>query len=70
MSDFDTGLPSVRQVQTYIKDKQAVEIKLMTNDILVGIVFWQDQNCICLRDEQEQQLLVWRGAIAYLKPRV
>lgn len=70
MSDFDTGLPSVRQVQTYIKDKQAVEIKLLTNDIVVGTVFWQDQNCLCLRDEQDQQLLVWRGAIAYLKPKV
>ncbi|MCG5061026.1 MAG: RNA-binding protein hfq [Limnoraphis sp. WC205] len=69
MSDFDTGLPSIRQVQTYTQDKQPVEIKLLTNDILVGTVFWQDHNCICLQDEHQKPILVWRQAIAYLKPK-
>lgn len=70
MSDFDTGLPSIRQVQTYTQDKQPIEIKLLTNDILTGTVFWQDHNCICLQDENQQPILVWRQAIAYIKPKL
>lgn len=69
MSEFDIGLPSIRQVQTYLKDKQPVEIKLVTNDILEGTLFWQDQNCLCLQDQQQQLTLVWRQAIVYLKPK-
>ncbi|ERT09284.1 hypothetical protein M595_0708 [Lyngbya aestuarii BL J] len=70
MSDFDTGLPSIRQVQTYTQEKQPIEIKLLTNDILVGTVFWQDHHCICLQDEHQQPILVWRQAIAYIKPKI
>ena len=69
MSEFDIGLPSIRQIQTYLKDKQPVEIKLTTNDILEGTISWQDQNCICLQDTQQQPILVWRQAIAYLKAK-
>ncbi|MGL5083834.1 MAG: Hfq-related RNA-binding protein [Microcoleaceae cyanobacterium] len=69
MSEFDTGLPSIRQVQTWTKEKRSVEIKLLTNDVLVGTVFWQDQNCICLQDSQQQVTLIYRQAIAYLKPK-
>lgn len=69
MSEFDTGLPSVRQVQGLIKDKQEIELKLVTNDLLVGKILWQDINCICLADGSEQPILVWRQAIAYLKPK-
>ncbi|MGB3534098.1 MAG: RNA-binding protein hfq [Microcoleaceae cyanobacterium] len=69
MSEFDIGLPSIRQIQTYLKDKQPVEIKLITNDVLEGTISWQDQNCICLQDAQQQTTLVWRQAIAYLKAK-
>lgn len=69
MSDFNTGLPSIRQIQSSIKDKREVELKLVTNDLLVGKILWQDSNCICLVDENEQQILIWRRAIAYLKPK-
>jgi host factor-I protein len=68
MSEFETGLPSVRLIQSYIKDKQQVELKLMTGDLLVGKIFWQDHTCICLLDASEQQILIWRSALAYLKP--
>ncbi|OKH23008.1 RNA-binding protein hfq [Hydrococcus rivularis NIES-593] len=69
MSDFNTGLPSIRQIQSSIKDKREVELKLVTNDLLMGKILWQDSNCICLVDENEQQILIWRRAIAYLKPK-
>ncbi|MGL5807451.1 MAG: Hfq-related RNA-binding protein [Xenococcaceae cyanobacterium] len=42
MSEFNTGLPSVRQIQTLIKDQQEFELKLITDDIIVGKVIWQD----------------------------
>jgi host factor-I protein len=67
MSEFDTSLPSIRQVQTLIADTQEVELKLTTDDLLVGKILWQDVNCICLVDQYEQKTLIWRQAIVYLK---
>lgn len=69
MSGFNTDLPSVRQVQTYIKDKQEVELKLMTDDLLVGKVFWQDDYCICLLDQYDKPILIWRHSLVYIKPK-
>jgi host factor-I protein len=69
MSDFDPGLPSIRQVQTYIQDKQEVELKLTSDDLLVGKIIWQDANCLCLVDHYEKPTLVWRQALVFLKPK-
>jgi host factor-I protein len=69
MSQFDTGLPSVRLVQDYIKDKQEVEVKLTSDDLLVGRLVWQDPDCLCLLDQYEQPTLVWRQSLVYLKPK-
>ena len=69
MSDFDTSLPSTRQIQTYIQEKKEVEIKLITNDLYVGKVFWQDPNCICLFGQYDSPILIWRQSIVYLKPK-
>ncbi len=67
MSEFETGLPSVRLIQSYIKEKQQIELKLVTGDLLVGRVFWLDNSCICLLDASEKQILISRQAIAYIK---
>ncbi len=67
-SEFDTALPSIRQVQKLIKDASFVEMKLVTGDSLTGKISWQDQNCLCLVNEDNQPTTVWRHAIAYLKP--
>ncbi|MBP0018696.1 MAG: RNA chaperone Hfq [Cyanobacteria bacterium SBLK] len=64
MTEFDTGSPSVRQIQGLVRDKQNVEFKLVTGDVLTGKVFWQDAYCICIETEAGQTVL-WRGAIAY-----
>lgn len=66
VTEFDTGLPSVRQVQALIRDQSTVELKLMTGDTLNGIVMWQDANAICLSINSET-VLVMRAAIAYIK---
>ncbi|HEY9295360.1 MAG TPA: RNA-binding protein hfq [Phormidium sp.] len=66
-SAFDTNLPSVRQVQSIIKAQKRVELKLLTGEVIGGTLRWQDQNCIAIIDENNQQSLVWRQSIAYLK---
>lgn len=66
-STFDTGLPSIRQVQTLIRDQQNVEVKLTTGDTILGALSWQDVNSICVKDEQGQSAILMRGAIAYVK---
>ncbi len=69
MTEFDTGLPSVKQVQAYIKDKQEIELKLVTDDLIVGKIMWQDHQCICVVDHYDQPSLVWRQAVVFLKPK-
>lgn len=68
-SEFDPALPSIRQIQTLIKQANTVELKLVSGDLLTGKISWQDQNCLCLVDENNQPITVWRSAITYLKPR-
>ena len=68
-TQFDPSLPSVKQVQTLIKEAVAVELKLLTGDILTGRVLWQDPHCICIADENSQQITIWKQAIAYIKPK-
>ncbi|MEO0541092.1 MAG: RNA-binding protein hfq [Cyanobacteria bacterium P01_A01_bin.105] len=65
-TDFETGIPSIRQVQMLIRDQQGVEVKLTTGDVINGNVRWQDQNAVCVESEG-QTLILMRGAIAYIK---
>lgn len=69
MTELQTGLPSIRQIQTLIKDQQEVELKLITDDLIVGKILWQDDYCVCIVDHYEQPTLVWRQALVYLKPK-
>ncbi|MDJ0846657.1 Hfq-related RNA-binding protein [Crocosphaera sp.] len=68
MTEFDTGLPSVRLVQKYIKDQQKIVIQLTTTETITGQVLWQDPLCLCVSDESNQSLLIWRQALVYMKP--
>ncbi len=67
MSIFEPGLPSIRLIQSYIKNKEQVEIGLMTNNILKGQILWQDHNAICLLDQHQNKTLIWLQSIAYMK---
>ncbi|PMB04001.1 RNA-binding protein hfq [Fischerella thermalis CCMEE 5198] len=67
ITEFDTSLPSTRQLQNLIKQAAATEIKLLTGDILTGRVMWQDQYSVCV-DDNSQQIIIWKQAIAYFKP--
>jgi host factor-I protein len=69
-TELETGLPSIRQVQTIIREEKEVELKVTTGDVLVGKIRWQDQHCICLLDQYDQPTLIWRQAIVYIKPKL
>lgn len=67
--EFETGLPSVRQMQALIKDNTEVEVKLVTSDLVVGKLRWQDTNCLCVIDHYDQPTIVWKQAIVFIKPK-
>ncbi|NMG11298.1 RNA chaperone Hfq [Brasilonema sp. UFV-L1] len=69
ITEFDTSLPSFRQVQNLIQQALTIEIKLLTGDILIGRMIWQDSQCMCLMHENNQQTIIWKQAIAYIKPK-
>jgi host factor-I protein len=69
LTEFDTTLPSTRQVQNLIKQTIPVEFRLLTGDVITGKILWQDPQCICIADENSQQTTVWKQAIAYIKPK-
>ena len=65
--EFDTTLPSIRQIQNWIKQKTTVQFKLITGDTITARIFWQDVNCICVVDSQDDHITINRLAIVYLK---
>ncbi|MEN9217306.1 MAG: RNA-binding protein hfq [Gloeomargarita sp. HHBFW_bins_162] len=67
MTELDTGLPSVRQVQSYIQDKKGVEVKLTTGDVLAGQIVWQDPNYFRLVNGQQESFLLYRPTVVYIK---
>jgi host factor-I protein len=69
MPELDVNLPSTRQIQSLIKDKISVEIKLLTNDVFVGRILWQDPDCLFFVDANEQKISIYRHAIVFIKPQ-
>jgi host factor-I protein len=69
MPELDVNLPSTRQIQSLIKDKISVEIKLLTNDVFTGRILWQDTDCLFFVDASEQKISIYRHAIAFIKPQ-
>lgn len=65
--EFATGFPSVRQLQTLIREKKTIEVKLLTGDLISGRVLWQDPHCICLEVEHQGKHQIWKQAIGFMK---
>ena len=68
-TELETGLPSIRQIQSLTREGTEVELKLVTGDLLTRKIRWQDQHCLCLMDHYDQPTIVWRQAIVFLKPK-
>jgi len=69
MTNFNVGYPSIRQLQTFIKEKHELEVKLITGDVFTGKILWQDENCVCFILNDNQKIFLWYQAIAYFKPK-
>ncbi len=67
LTQFDTSLPSIKQVQRLIQEKTSIELKLITGDTIAGQLLWQDLECFCIMANDNQKTTVWKQAIAYLK---
>ncbi len=67
VTEFNTGIPSVRRLQRVIRDRELLEVKLNTGDVFVGQLRWQDPDCLCLADAEGRESLLWRSAIAFVK---
>ncbi len=67
LTELDTSLPSVKQLQNSIKEAKPIELKLVTGDLLAGKILWQDQHCVLLAGENTQKIMVWKQSIAYIK---
>ncbi|TVP66643.1 MAG: RNA-binding protein hfq [Leptolyngbya sp. LCM1.Bin17] len=65
--EFSTGFPHVRQVQNLIRDKQSVDVKLLTGDLISGRILWQDPQCICLETDDQHKHQIWKQAIGFIK---
>lgn len=68
LTEFDTSLPSVRQVQNLIKEASQVEVKLSTGDVISGKILWQDLQCMLIEDSSGQKITIWKQVLAYMKP--
>lgn len=64
--ELETGLPSTKLLQTYLREKRTVEVKLVTGDTLQGPLLWQDPLCLCIAVDGEPTLL-WLSALALIK---
>jgi host factor-I protein len=67
MSELDVNLPSTRQIQGSVKDKIEVSIKLVTGDVFVGKIIWQDPDCFFFIDGNDRKTLIYRQSIAYIQ---
>jgi host factor-I protein len=65
--EFTTGFPSVRQIQTLIREKRYVEVKVITGDDIRGKLIWQDPHCVSLETDDQQKHQIWKQSIVYLK---
>jgi host factor-I protein len=63
---LNTSLPSIRRIHGIIRDKNEVEVKLLTGDQLRGRIIWIDDQCICM-DASGHKIVIWQQAIAFIK---
>lgn len=67
---LDTSLPAIRKVQDYIREKHLVELKLLSGDVFVGKIIWQDPQGFMFKPNDTEEFLIWRHAVAYFKVSV
>jgi len=65
---LDTSLPSIRLIQSYIREKKALQFKLTDGSTITGQLIWQDVLFYCVVDNSQKQLLIARSSVAVIAP--
>nr|QFZ92545.1 hypothetical protein EKO22_09495 [Synechococcus elongatus PCC 11802] len=65
---LDTSLPNVRLLQQYIREQVLLEVKLSSGDVWQARLAWQDPDCLCLKTQQGETIILWRSALVFLRP--
>ncbi len=65
---LDTSLPSVRHVQALIRARTTVSVQMISGQVMVGTIQWQDTHFLALRQEEGLPLVLLNlSAIAVLR---
>ena len=68
-TSLDTSMPGVRQLQAWIRSKQAISLQLNGGSQLEGLLVWQDPEFYAIRQDPEAPLLlVRREGVILLRP--
>ena len=68
-SSFDPSLPSIRLLQTWIRERKILSLELTDGRRLIGVLIWQDQHCLELQPtDSDDPVLINRAAMLLARP--
>jgi host factor-I protein len=66
LGNLNTSLPSTRKMHSFIREKQEIQVKLLTGEVVTGRLLWLDEHCLMI-ESGDEKMMVWVNAIAYVK---
>jgi host factor-I protein len=68
-SSFDPSLPSIRLLQTWIREQKILSLELTDGRRLIGVLIWQDHHCLALKpSDTDDPVLISRAAMLLVRP--
>ncbi len=68
-SSFDPSLPSIRLLQAWIRERKILSLELTSGCRLIGVLIWQDHQCLCLQpSDSDDPVLISRAAMLLVRP--
>ena len=68
-SSFDPSLPSIRLLQTWIRERKILSLELADGHRLIGVLIWKDQLCLALQpSDSDDPVLINRAAMLLVRP--
>lgn len=68
-SSFDPSLPSIRLLQTWIREQKILSLELSDGRRLIGVLIWQDQHYLALQPSDcDGPVLISRAAMLLVRP--
>ncbi len=67
-SSFDPSLPSIRLLQTWIRERKVLSLELTDGRRLIGVLIWQDQHCLALQpSDSDEPVLISRAGMLLVR---